>query len=238
MVRKSKEEWKIYKNVFDAFTLRLLFKLSSQGHFEELKSPIALGKEANIFSASTKGGNYVIIKIYRLENCDFNQMYNYIKQDPRYINMKKTHRQIVFAWTQREYRNLLKARASGTKVPTPLTFARNILIMEFIGSSKIAAPKLKDFAPKDKKRFFDDTLDNMRMMLKAGLVHGDLSSFNILNNNDKPVLIDLSQATPVDAPNANELLDRDIRNVCTYFTKIGIKTSESEIKRSILNSED
>ena len=55
MVKKTREKWKTYENVFDQFTLRTLFKLSSQGHFDELKSPISIGKEANVFTAETKG---------------------------------------------------------------------------------------------------------------------------------------------------------------------------------------
>ena len=76
MPNQAKEKFKVYKNVFDNFTLRNLFKLSGQNYFDELKSPISIGKEANIFSATTKDNSVVIIKIYRLENCNFNKMYD------------------------------------------------------------------------------------------------------------------------------------------------------------------
>jgi serine/threonine-protein kinase RIO1 len=76
MAKISKEKWKVWGNVFDEFTFRTLFKLASQGHFEELKSPVSIGKESNIFSAKKSKEN-IIIKIYRLETCDFNKMYDY-----------------------------------------------------------------------------------------------------------------------------------------------------------------
>ena len=77
MAKITKEKFKTYGNVFDQFTMRNIFKLASQGHFEDIMSPISIGKEANIFSAIKKDKTKVILKIYRLENCDFNIMYSY-----------------------------------------------------------------------------------------------------------------------------------------------------------------
>ena len=54
---------------------------------------ISVGKESNIFSALTKEGKKVIVKIYRLETCDFGRMYNYIRGDPRFVNLKKKRRE-------------------------------------------------------------------------------------------------------------------------------------------------
>jgi RIO kinase 1 len=232
MATYGREIWKTYQGVFDQFTIRNIFKLSSQGHFKELQSPISIGKESNIFSAITAEGR-VIVKIHRLETCDFNTMYSYIRADPRYGWLKKHKRKIIFAWTQREFRNLLKAREAGVSCPKPIVIKDNILVMEFIGD-KDAAPKLKDSLPKDKKKFFDQVIVNMEKFYKAGMVHGDLSAFNILNYNDKPVLIDFSQAMPMDAPNAEELLDRDIENVANFFNKYGVKITSDEIRNRIM----
>ena len=185
MGKKSPEKFKTYGNVFDAFTLRNLSKLQSQGYFEDLISPIALGKEANVFSAIRKDGKKVIVKIYRLENCDFNKMYEYIRADDRYQNISSSKRNIIFAWTQREYRNIHKAREAGLNVPTPLHFFHNILIEEFIGDEE-PAPKLKDSNIEDIEKMFNNVLLNMKKLYKAGLVHGDLSAFNILNWKQKP----------------------------------------------------
>tara|TARA_Y100000034_G_scaffold14075_1_gene14698 strand:- start:6736 stop:7437 length:702 start_codon:yes stop_codon:yes gene_type:complete len=231
MAKKSKEIWKVYKNVFSEFTLRTIFKLSSEGHFDELKSPISIGKEANIFSA-TKGKDKVIVKIYRLESCNFNQMYNYIKQDVRYTNLRKHRRQIIFAWVQREYRNILIARDAGCNVPKPITFKNNIIIEEFIGD-KDPAPMLKDSKIKNKTKFLNEIIKNMKKLYKKGLVHADLSQFNILNHKNKPYFIDFSQATTTKASEADKYLKRDIKNIVKYFKKLGLKVDKDDVYEKI-----
>jgi RIO kinase 1 len=228
MSKITREKFKTYGNVFDEFTLRNLFKLSSQGYFEDLLSPIALGKESNVFSAIRKDGKKVIVKIYRLENCDFNKMYQYIKADNRYSNISRSRRNVVFAWTQREFRNLHKARDLGVNVPVPLHFMYNILIEEFIGDND-AAPRLKDSIPKNPKDFFKRLMNEMKKMHKGDFVHGDLSSFNILNWREKPVIIDFSQATEKKSSNFDELFKRDVSNIYSFFKKIKYNVTEEEI---------
>lgn len=236
MSKKSKprEDFKTMHNVFDEFTNRTLYKLITRGHFEGLESPISIGKESNIFSAVKKDGTKVIVKVYRLETCDFNRMYDYIRDDSRFINLKKGKRKIIFSWVQREYRNLLKAREANVSVPTPFTFSNNVLVLEFIGDGGEIAPKLKDAAPKNPGEFFDKIIMNMKKLHKAGLVHADLSAFNILNHDERPVFIDFSQGTTLESPRAIEYLERDIRNVCNFFKKIGLKADEEKAKKQIL----
>ena len=74
---------------------------------------------------------------------------------------------------------------------------------------------------------------NMKKLHKAGLVHADLSAFNILNNNEKPVFIDFSQCTTFESSRAKEYLDRDVRNICNFFRKLGLKLDEVKIKKEI-----
>jgi RIO kinase 1 len=227
-INKQREAWKVYGNVFSKHSNELLFQMSSQGHFEELESTISVGKEANIFTATTKDDSRLIVKIYRLENCNFNQMYKYLSQDPRYISLKRRTRLVIFTWTQREYRNLMLAREV-IKVPKPIAFKDNILLMEFIGDI-YPAPELKNAKPKNPKNFHKKILDNMKKLFDKGLVHGDLSPFNILNHHEEPVFIDFSQATMTTASNAKELLLRDVKNISTYFRKFYPITEEEELK--------
>lgn len=231
---KPKEEFKTWGNVFDQFTQRTAYKLITRGHFEGLESPISIGKESNVFSALRRDGSRVMAKIYRLETCDFNRMYDYIKDDPRFLGMKKGKRNIIFSWVQREFRNLMKAREANVSVPTPLTFLNNILVLEFIGDNGIIAPKLKDKFPKNPKKFFGKIIHNMKKIHKAGLVHADLSAFNILNYNEMPVFIDFSQCTALESSRADEYLERDIRNICSFFKKIGLKVDELKVKKQIM----
>ena len=225
---KGREEWKVYGNVFSQHSKAILFQMSSQGHFEELESTIKVGKEANVFSAKTKHDDRIIVKIYRLENCNFGKMYDYLNQDPRYTSLKKKTRLIVFAWTQREYKNLLLARQV-IKVPKPIVFKDNILLMEFIGDES-PAPELKDSPPKNPKKFYKKIIDNIKKLFDIGLIHGDLSPFNILNYNEEPIFIDFSQATMKTAGNAKELILRDLKNINHHFRKFFPITEEDELK--------
>lgn len=234
MVRQ-KEEFKTYKDVFDQSTIKTLFKLISEGKFEGLESPIFMGKEANVFTALTKEHKRIVVKIYRIQSCDFKKMYGYIRADPRISGLQHNRMKIVYAWTQREYRNLLKAREAGVKVPTPIAFSNNILVMEFIGEEE-PAPKLKDKKAKNMKKFFYLVIDHMKKLYqKAELVHADLSAFNILNYQEKPVFIDFSQATTIKNPNSMEYLERDITNICNFFKKHGIKAEKIKIKEKIIS---
>ena len=230
---KPKEEFKTWGDVFDQFTQRTVYKLISQGHFEGLESPISIGKESNVFSALKKDGLRVMVKIYRLETADFNRMSDYIRDDPRYPNLKGGKRNIIFAWVQREFRNLLKAREANVSVPTPLTFNNNVLVLEFIGDGDFIAPKLKDELPKSPKDFFDKIIANMKKLYKAGLVHADLSAFNILNYSQRPVFIDFSQCTTLESSRAKEYLERDVRNICNFFRKLGLDVDERTTRKEI-----
>ena len=224
----NKEEWKVYGNVFSKHSLDLLFKMSSQGYFEDLESAISVGKEANVFTALTKDDERIIVKIYRLENCNFNKMFDYLTNDPRYMDTNRKSRLVIFTWTQREFRNLMLAREV-IKVPKPIAFKDNVLLMEFIGDTD-PAQELKDKPPVDPKKFFNKVIDNMKKLYGIGLIHGDLSPFNILNYNEDPVFIDFSQSTMKDATHSKELLIRDIKNICIYFRKFFPITESEEEK--------
>ncbi|MBL7056349.1 serine protein kinase RIO [Candidatus Woesearchaeota archaeon] len=230
---KPGEKFKTEHSVFDAFTNRTLFKLITAGHFRGLESPISVGKESNIFSALKEDGTRIIVKVYRLETCDFNTMNSYIKDDPRYENLRLSKRKIILAWVQREYRNLMLAREAGIVVPLPITFQNNVLLLEFIGRGDEIAPKLKDKIPKDKKKFFEDIMDNLKKLYQAGIVHADISGFNILNFEENPVFIDMSQATTLKHPDAERYLKRDVKNLCAFFKKYKVDVDEEETLKKI-----
>ena len=226
----TREKFKIMDNVFDNFTERVLFKLQSQGHFDELKSPVMIGKESNVFLA-TRGKGLVIVKIYRLENCNFNKMFDYIKYDARYLNLSKKKRKIIFSWVQREYRNLQKAREAGVNVPVPIAFKDHVIVLSMIGKDE-CAPMLKDVlgTMEDEKivEVLGQVIEQTVKLHKAGIVHGDLSGFNILYTN-VPVLIDFSQGTITKSINAGELLSRDISNIRLLFKKHGLDKDVAEL---------
>ena len=221
VTRTYQERFKTYKGVFDDFTNRNIFELYSRDYFEELLSPVQVGKESNVFLAR-KGNKKIIVKIYRIQNCDFNRMYDYIRKDPRYEFLKNKHREIIFAWTQREYRNILAVNKAKLNAPKVITWRSNILVEEMIGDDQPAL-RLKDAPPEDPQKFFELVIEQMQLLYKNNLIHGDLSAFNILNYQEKPYFIDFSQSTLIKTPNSSELLTRDINNILNFFRKLGVK---------------
>ena len=96
--------------------------------------------------------------------------------------------------------------------------------MEYIGFGPIPAPKLKDIKdPNNLHELFNEVLQFIKILYQnAKLVHGDLSEFNILYHNQRPVVIDISQAVSTRHPKAEVYLTRDIKNVLNYFEKKGV----------------
>ncbi len=216
----SKNKFIAYENVFDEATLRGIFKLTGQGYFESIESPISTGKESNVFTVKYKEEKRVA-KIYRTA-ANFKKMYDYMKSDPRFAGVKGTKLTIIYEWARKEFRNLLKAREGGVNAPTPYAVFQNILIMEYFD-----AKLLQNQAPKKPREFYERLIKEVIKLLKAGLVHADLSEFNILNNKEEPVLIDFSHALDFRYPNVQRLLKRDVENIVRYFNKLGLKLDEN-----------
>lgn len=222
----ARQRFKAYENVFDESTMRALFKLSSQGHFDEIQGPIKIGKEANVFTA-LKGKEKVVVKIYR-KSANFKKMYDYMAPDPRFAGLKRNKTNIIYSWAKKEYRNLLKSRSAGVKVPTPYAVYQNVLIMEYIGGKEPAKQLNKDY-PEDPEKFYETLIKYLKTLyIDARLVHADVSEFNILKFNEKPVIIDLSHAVDLRYPNVKELLKRDIKSLARFFKKFGLKIDVEE----------
>jgi RIO kinase 1 len=240
MPRPSREEWKTYNSVFDNFTNRNLFTLSTQGYFDELLSIVAPGKEAVVFTAKKVDGSIVAVKIYRLETANFTKMFDYLRVDPRLPKLGKKsvgdpRRRTIFSWTEREYRNLLLARNAGLHVPMPIAYKDNILVMEFIGEDAEPAPLLKQSSPDNPEEFAEKCFANLKALTKSGMVHGDLSEYNILNHNEEPIFIDFSHGILLKAPNSHDLLERDVINVCNYFKKFGVNKDPKAYFKELLS---
>ncbi|MFN4133269.1 MAG: serine protein kinase RIO [Candidatus Hadarchaeales archaeon] len=225
-LEKDSETFKLMEMVFDHSTLLTLYKMINRGVMDIFYGVVSTGKEANIFCALDKDGNFVAAKIYRIATTDFKTKYRYLAADPRFHRTPRDERGIVFTWVSREYKNLQKAHQAGVPVPTPIDHEKNVLVMEFMGENGIPYPKMKDVKPKTPKKVFKQLCESLSTLYNgAGLVHSDLSEYNILLTPD-PVLIDFSMGTDIRNPMADHFLMRDIQNLIRYFKKIGISVPE------------
>ncbi|MBT3985487.1 serine protein kinase RIO [archaeon] len=227
----SKNKFIAYENVFDESTLKGLFKLRAQGYYDEIKSPIKIGKESNVFSVTYKK-EMRIVKVYRTA-ANFKKMYRYMHPDPRFARVRGTKLTVIYAWARKEYRNLLKAKKVGLNCPVPYAVHKNLVCMEFIGGSE-PAKLLYQHKPKKPRVFYNQLIKEVKLLLKAKLVHADLSEFNILNFKEKPVLIDFSHAIDIRYPNYKSLLLRDMENLVRYFNKLGLKLDLDEEMARVL----
>jgi RIO kinase 1 len=220
----------VIESVFDERTIFHLNKLVTNGPLNRVEGVISAGKEANVYLAYDTKGKEVAIKIYKIDSNTSRWMRNYIIGDPRFNKIPHNISKIIFLWASKEFKNLKRAYKVGLSVPEPIFIRNNILLMEYIGFESIPAPKLKDIRkPKDSVNLFSEILDFIKQLYrKAKLVHGDLSEFNILYHNQKPVIIDISQAVSTQHPKAEVYLARDIKNIFNFFDKLGIKTSDPE----------
>ncbi|MEM2925155.1 MAG: serine protein kinase RIO [Methanocellales archaeon] len=233
---KGLEDLKVWGDVFDTQTLLALYKLANKGIIKAMGGAIATGKEANVFHAIGSGGRELGVKIYRIATSDFKAMQEYIIGDPRFEKIKHSKKDIVFAWTKKEYRNLDRAMQAGVRVPQPMIAERNILIMEFIGKDGVAAPLLREAEIKKPKQIFQKVVENMKLLhQKAKLVHADLSEYNIMYFNDEPVFIDMGQSLVLEHPNSEEFLKRDVKNIVRFFQKLRVKCTEEEVLKKIKN---
>ena len=220
--KQLKEKYLIESEVFDRPTLHILSDFIKKGVLRTVDYPIAKGKEANVFRASTQQG-YAAVKIYRIETSNFVRMQDYILGDPRFTEIRRDKRSIVYAWVGKEFRNLRICQEAGVNAPRPMGFKNNVMVMEFLGEEGIPDSTLHDLGSDEPERHCDRLLEMIGRLWKAGFVHADVSEYNVLMHKGEPYLIDLGQGVVRRHPKAEEFLKRDVRNVLRYFSKYGVE---------------
>lgn len=230
----KEEARKTFAKVFDKATIRAVHRLSTKGYFRVVEHVISTGKEAHVFHAVDEAGNSRAVKIYKVGTSDFGRMSDYIEGDPRFEKVKRGKRSLVFAWTRKEFKNLLRMQRAGVNCPLPIAFHENVLVMEFIGKKGKAAPTLKDRPAGDAEKAYGQAVEMLaRLLFKAELVYGDFSEYNILNLEEKLFLIDAGQAVLTSHPKASEFFERDLENVARYFSRQRLEKSSEEVKADI-----
>jgi len=236
-VKQFKEKSKIEEAVFDRTVFQSFYGLLNKGIISSLDYPIATGKESDVYRATSgkkfaEESQYMAAKIFRIETANFIHMQDYLFADPRFSHVKRTKREIIYAWCQKEFRNLQICAQAKVPAPKPFFFTKNILLMEFIGEEGIPDSTLKQVRSEDPERDCETILGYIRRLYRAGLVHADMSEFNILMHgypNPVPYLIDCGQAVVLAHPKAKEFLERDIANVLRYFKGYGVERDAKEI---------
>ena len=226
---------KIAGGVFDDKTVEVLVELLNKHVIDGIDFPVSGGKEAIVFRCRTQKG-FVALKIFKYENTSFHRMREYILGDPRF-RLKHSLRENVKLWAKKEYANLQTCFEAGVSVPKPLFWRDNIVVMEYLGENGVPYALLEEVVLKNPQKVFDEVVSSMKKMHAAGIVHADLSSFNIVMKNNTPVFIDFGQAVVNAHPNSRRLFEQDCENIAEYFQKLGVKTSKDDLMQKIITKE-
>ncbi|MBX5328859.1 serine protein kinase RIO [Candidatus Bathyarchaeota archaeon A05DMB-5] len=230
MKEKRSEEYEVLEEVFDRSTLMVIYDFMNKGTINEIYGVVRAGKESRVYWGKDKQGNELAIKIYLTVSAEFRKgILKYIEGDPRFTGLRHDTRSLIFAWAQKEFKNLELATKAKVKVPKPIAVKNNVLIMEFIGEEGVTAPSMKEFPPKKPEKIYQTLLGYLKKLYtKAELVHGDLSEYNIMIWRGRPVLFDMSQAVLTSHPMAEFLLRRDLTNLNRFFSKLGVDVPSVE----------
>jgi len=204
--------------------------LLEEGVIDGVVRQLMSGKEAMVFVVRS-GGETRCAKVYKeAQQRSFRQAVDYTEN--RRTRSSREARAMAKrtrfgraaqerAWQSAEVDALHRLAAAGVRVPRPYNFHEGVLVMELVADAEgNAAPRLNDveLSPEEARDFHARLIGEVVRMLCAGVIHGDLSEFNVLAGADGPVIIDLPQA--VDAAGNNHaaaMLERDVANLRNFF---------------------
>lgn len=204
--------------------------LVEDGLVDEVLRPLKSGKEASVYVVVSEG-EIRCAKVYKeADKRGFHKQAQY--QEGRKVRNSRQARamnkhtkfgrkQQEEVWQNAEVDALYRLAAAGVRVPRPYNFVGGVLLMELVTDGQgSAAPRLNDLdlSREEALACHGLLLKEVVRMLCAGIVHGDLSEYNILMDADGPVIIDLPQAVDAAANNnAAVMLERDVGNLAAYF---------------------
>jgi len=209
-----------------------LATLVDYGIIQEVVRPLMSGKEAQIYLVVSEGEQRVA-KVYKEAQArTFKHRAEYTEgrktrssRDQRAMDKRSRHgrAQDEAAWRSTEVDVIHRLRDAGVRVPEPHQFVDGVLVMELIkDEAGHPAPRLGDlsFTSEQAIEIYDQLIAQVVRMLCAGVVHGDLSDFNVLMGAGGPAVIDFPQAVdPAGNQNARRLLIRDVDNLHRFLAR-------------------
>ena len=194
---------------------------------------IGSGKEADVY-ACADDRMLLAVKVYRLYRTN-HRGGRPVKQDSMGHRAAQELEMLTCAWR------------GGARVPEPGRRVENMFSMEYLGTDDGPAPRLSTVAPESPERMLPAVLSQVRKLAEAGVVHTDLSPFNVLVHRQEPWVIDLGQAVHVDRlgaspwirlTEAGDALARGLRTFDRYFRRYGLRVEVDEEVAAILASVD
>ena len=218
---------KVVNEVLDKPTVMTLYKMITDHIIAYVNGAVSAGKESVLFWGVDESENSVALKIYLVSTSNFKKREPYILGDPRFSNVKKGTKNLVYLWAKKEFRNLSQCYDAGIPVPKPLHVTNNVLAMDFVGQNGTPTNSLleSEVDSSDYKQAISIIKD---LYNKAKLVHGDFSEYNIFKTETGLIVFDLGSAVDLRHPNSKEFLKRDINNITKFFNKRGISVEDPD----------
>jgi len=235
---KDADQFKVEQSVFDDATLAALYKLVQDGYVDAFGGPLSTGKEANVYLAQVDDRE-VAVKIYRINASNFTQMRDYLEGDPASRAWAARRKTSSSRGPRRNWRTSGARRrpACGCLNPSPpsatcwswSTSVPRTTVQKRLGEVHIENPQTA----------YEVMREYMRRLYSAGLIHGDLSEYNVVfdESEGQLVFIDLGQAVTVHHPNSREFLERDCRNVANFFSRQGLEVAEDDLFEFVTSPE-
>ncbi|NND87119.1 MAG: serine protein kinase RIO [Nitrosopumilus sp.] len=219
---------KVINEVLDKPTVMTLYKMITDHIIAYVNGSVSAGKESVLFWAVDDNEKNIALKIYLVSTSNFKKREPYILGDPRFSNLKKGTKNLVYLWAKKEFRNLTQCYDLGMPVPRPLYVTNNVLAMDFIGKNGSPAKTLlnSEVDAADYKQAIKIIRD---LYHKAKLVHGDFSEYNIFKTENGLVVFDMGSAVDLRHPNSLEFLKRDINNITKFFSKRGLSFEDPAV---------
>ena len=209
MVRYEKVPYEGYALVFNGYDTLALNTLTHRGTIQALGTLIGVGKESEVYEAMGLGP--VVLKFHRVGQRSFQSA-----RLKRGYMPEGGHCPWLFASSnsaKMEY-DALKILHPAVSVPLPIDQNRHVVAMSFVPGVNLSRAALAE-----PEMILDEILDNIREAYRLGIVHGDLSEFNVMVDEGQCWLIDWPQWVETAHPNAGEILARDIENILQYFKR-------------------
>ena len=209
-----------------------LAPLFDEGIIDRVVRPLMSGKEAQVFLVES-AGELRVAKVYKnAEHRSFQNRGTYTEgrktrnsRDQRAVENRSKHGKAEeeAAWKYAEVGIIRRLHAGGVRVPIPYAFVEGVLVMECVTDLQgDPAPRLGDlsFDPESAQLMYDRVLREVVRMLVVGVVHGDLSDFNVLVSGDEPIIIDFPQSVDsASNTSARSLLIRDVANLQRFLSR-------------------
>jgi RIO kinase 1 len=237
--------------------LNYLGPFHADGIIQDVLRQVKGGKEANVYCCEPFAGTglgLIAAKVYRP------RMFRQLRQDARYRNgrlildaegnevrddrrlravAKRTRygQEVLHtSWLEHEFQALTLLHRAGADVPRPIARSENTILMEYVGEVGEPAPPLYHVRldRTEARTLFERLVHNIEIMLAQGLVHADLSAYNVLYWDGEVTVIDFPQAVDVRRnPDAPDLLGRDVERLYGYFARYGVRAEPGRLARAL-----